>query len=151
MAKKIKTITFSEDAEKHLSLLMSDLGIHSASECIRYAIDMACVTRGLISKNTLSEYTDNVAKSLKDRGDVISEIEMVSIQMARHNTTIDDIYKMCYEIRDGINSLSNFMDAPFTSADTQANDPAVSKAIQGSRDSYNAKMRLLSVDKANRR
>ena len=48
MPKKLKTFSFSDTAERNLSLLMSDLEIHSASECIRYLIDAECVRRGLI-------------------------------------------------------------------------------------------------------
>ena len=125
MPKKLKTFSFSDTAEKNLSLLMSDLEIHSASECIRYLIDAECVRRGLI--------------------------QMVSIQMAKYNNRIEDIYKMCYEVRDGVNSQCNFMDAPFTSADTMVEGAAVSKAVQGSCETYEARMRRLSVDKANRR
>lgn len=55
MPKKLKTFSFSDTAEKNLSLLMSDLEIHSASECIRYLIDAECVRRGLIKKDTMSE------------------------------------------------------------------------------------------------
>lgn len=76
---------------------------------------------------------------------------MVSIQMAKYNNRIEDIYKMCYDIRDGVNSQCNFMDAPFTSADTMVEGAAVSKAVQGSCETYEARMRRLSVDKANRR
>lgn len=50
MPKKLKTFSFSDTAEKNLSLLMSDLEIHSASECIRYLIDAECVRRGLIKR-----------------------------------------------------------------------------------------------------
>ena len=55
MPKELKTFSFSDTAEKNLSLLMSDLEIHSASECIRYLIDAECVRRGLIKKDAMSE------------------------------------------------------------------------------------------------
>ncbi len=67
---------------------------------------------------------------------------MVSIQMAKYNNRIEDIYKMCYEVRDGVNSQCNFMDAPFTSADTMVEGAAVSKAVQGSCETYEARMRM---------
>lgn len=147
MPKKLKTFSFSDTAEKNLSLLMSDLEIHSASECIRYLIDAECIRRGLIKKDAMSENFGAV----KDKDDLLREIQMVSIQMAKYNNRIEDIYKMCYEVRDGVNSQCNFMDAPFTSADTMVEGAAVSKAVQGSCETYEARMRRLSVDKANRR
>ena len=157
MPKKLKTFSFSDTAEKNLSLLMSDLEIHSASECIRYLIDAECVRRGLIKKDTMSEKFSagkrdrSNANAVKDKDDLLREIQMVSIQMAKYNNRIEDIYKMCYEVRDGVNYQCNFMDAPFTSADTMVEGAAVSKAVQGSCETYEARMRRLSVDKANRR
>lgn len=91
------------------------------------------------------------ANAVKDKDDLLREIQMVSIQMAKYNNRIEDIYKMCYEVRDGVNSQCNFMDVPFTSADTMVEGAAVSKAVQGSCETYEARMRRLSVDKANRR
>ena len=88
MPKKLKTFSFSDTAERNLSLLMSDLEIHSASECIRYLIDAECVRRGLIKKDAMSENFGagkgdrSNANSVKDKDDRLREIQMVSIQMA---------------------------------------------------------------------
>ena len=101
MPKKLKTFSFSDTAERNLSLLMSDLEIHSASECIRYLIDAECVRRGLIKKDAMSENFGagkgdrSNANAVKDKDDLLREIQMVSIQMAKYNNRIEDIYKMC--------------------------------------------------------
>ncbi len=57
MPKKLKTFSFSDTAERNLSLLMSDLEIHSASECKTNIIKrrQRRVRRGLIKGTVCSK------------------------------------------------------------------------------------------------
>ena len=64
---------------------MSDLEIHSASECIRYLIDAECVRRGLIKKDAMSENFGagkgdrSNANAVKDKDDLLREIIVLRI------------------------------------------------------------------------
>lgn len=151
MAKKIKTIAFTDKAEKNLKLLMTDMQVHSASEVIRYAIDYLCVCRSLLPRESLRTYDKSMAAESHDKNQIFRQLEILSLQISQHNNRLDDIYRMCYEVRDGVNSQCKFMDPPFASADNGMNNYEPSGAIKASRDNYNTKMRNLAIDKANRR
>lgn len=151
MAKKVKTIVFSEKAEHNLRLLMKDMQVHSASEVIRYSIEYLCVCRNLLPRDSLTNYEIGMAAESHSQDQLFRQLEILSLQISQHNNRLSDIYRMCYEVRDGVNSQCKFMDTPFASADNGMSNYDPSNAIQDSRENYNTKMRNLAIDKANRK
>lgn len=148
MAQIRKTFSLDEKTCELIELVMADKNITNSSELIRLLVAEESLRCGIIRSTQELNVPDTNFRQQKS--DVMTKLEKLENLLLKMQHKTNDTEKMCYEIRDGVNTYLNFIQADnVDSADADIPNANIHNSIKQATFNFDDKMRNLSIGKSN--
>lgn len=148
MAQIRKTFSLDERTCELIELVMADKNITNSSELIRLLVAEESLRCGIIRSTQELNVPDTNFRQQKS--DVMTKLEKLENLLLKMQHKTNDTEKMCYEIRDGVNTYLNFIQADnVDSADADIPNANIHNSIKQATFNFDDKMRNLSIGKSN--
>jgi hypothetical protein len=143
-----KTYSLDEQTVKLIEMLAAERDTDNTSELIRLLVAEESLRCGLIDSTKELNVPD--VNYRQKKSDTLTKLDKLEVSQTKMQHKVNDTTMMCYEIRDAVNTILNFLNADNAdSADRNISEENIHECIAQAENNYNDKLRKLAIGKSN--